>query len=1164
MSQSVLLKPAGMYTFPNRLSSTPQGAMVRAVNMVIDRDAIASSRRGYKIYSNAMGSSSSNTAHQLMNYKTRVLRHWGTGAGQYLDWDDGSGTFTTFSTSLTADTHSNTTIDGMTTTSGLFVGMYVSGSGVAANTTISSINSNTSITISAATTSSLSATTITFQYKVAEVSSGTRVKSVESNGNLYMTTSDGIKKLSVLAAANLSGGAITQAGMFPALDLYGNLNSTAGFLSADSVVAYRVVWGIRDANNNVILGAPSERIIVRNPTAASKTVDLNITIPRGVTTSHFYQVYRSEVIATSTSDPGDELQLAYESNPVNADLTNGYVTVTDITPDSFLGAFLYTNENSGQGILQSNYEPPLAYDVTSFKNYTFYANTTTKQRLNLALLSVSDMSAYSSYITIGQTYRFNTQSISCKTYSNTTVDTIPSTATLKAGQSISGQYIPANAYIVSIDSATSITISAAATGTATTGITAGYEDTTLKYVMISQFSTPAQQVEETARSLERVINRQSNESVYCYYLSGPNDVPGKMLLEARLLNQSAFSVTANSTTTGAEFSPALSTIATTNTTSTNENSPNRLYYSKVQQPDAVPLLNYLDIGPKDKSILRILALRDNLYVLKEEGIYRLTGLVAPFQVYPFDFSTSIRATDSAVVLNNQIYMFSDQGVTTVSDSGVAVVSRPIEDELIKLLSVQYTNFDTATFGVAYESDRAYYLFTVSETSDTYATQCFRWNTFTQSWTLFDIAKRSGIVNDGVDKLFLSPTDTNYVEVERKNFDRTDLADREQSRTLATGAVDDTTITLTSLTDIEADDVVVQTQYVTVRQFNRLLSKLDNDPLLSPHDYVSSLSASAGDNLSTEFDSLVAHIGTDTGRAAVTGCINNTSQTVTITNASPAVCTNATNTTGYYNGMPIRFTTTGALPTGLTVGTVYYVVDLGTDGASKFRVAATSGGTAINTSSAGSGTHTAVPAYACLSGQGAASFSALQTVFNLLIGVLNNDVGVGYSNYQTVSGTVDYEFYIVSTDTSDNTIESPYAYPLIAGPITIYNHIPVELQFIPQTLGDVSMTKHVSEGTYIFEDAAFTKADVSYATDLSADFQGDTINGAGNGIFGNTPFGEGLFGGNGSGVPFRTYLPRDKQRARYVNVKFEHSIAREQFYLYGISLTYNVSSQRGWR
>lgn len=78
-----------------------------------------------------------------------------------------------------------------------------------------------------------------------------------------------------------------------------------------------------------------------------------------------------------------------------------------------------------------------------------------------------------------------------------------------------------------------------------------------------------------------------------------------------------------------------------------------------------------------------------------------------------------------------------------------------------------------------------------------------------------------------------------------------------------------------------------------------------------------------------------------------------SGTCTITNASPGVVTYAGN--GSIPGTPVVFTTTGALPTGLTAGTTYYVKTNVT--ADTFTVAATVGGTAINTSSAGSGTHT---------------------------------------------------------------------------------------------------------------------------------------------------------------------------------------------------------------
>ena len=79
-----------------------------------------------------------------------------------------------------------------------------------------------------------------------------------------------------------------------------------------------------------------------------------------------------------------------------------------------------------------------------------------------------------------------------------------------------------------------------------------------------------------------------------------------------------------------------------------------------------------------------------------------------------------------------------------------------------------------------------------------------------------------------------------------------------------------------------------------------------------------------------------------------------SATVTISNASPGVITWKSH--GLEEGDRIVLSTTGALPTGLSAATTYYVKTVLS--ADTFTVSATNGGTVIDTSSAGSGTHTA--------------------------------------------------------------------------------------------------------------------------------------------------------------------------------------------------------------
>jgi len=81
-------------------------------------------------------------------------------------------------------------------------------------------------------------------------------------------------------------------------------------------------------------------------------------------------------------------------------------------------------------------------------------------------------------------------------------------------------------------------------------------------------------------------------------------------------------------------------------------------------------------------------------------------------------------------------------------------------------------------------------------------------------------------------------------------------------------------------------------------------------------------------------------------------------TVTITIASPGVVTWNAHT--LQNGNAVVLTTSGALPTGLTAGTTYYVINQATN---TFQLAATPGDSAINTTGTQSGTHTATsPSY----------------------------------------------------------------------------------------------------------------------------------------------------------------------------------------------------------
>lgn len=108
-----------------------------------------------------------------------------------------------------------------------------------------------------------------------------------------------------------------------------------------------------------------------------------------------------------------------------------------------------------------------------------------------------------------------------------------------------------------------------------------------------------------------------------------------------------------------------------------------------------------------------------------------------------------------------------------------------------------------------------------------------------------------------------------------------------------------------------------------------------------------------------------------GEYSVSNCVVGTTATVTITIATPGVITWSGNP--FTTACPVVFTTSGALPTGLTSGTTYYVAPSSVSG-NNFSVSTTVAnalaGTLIATSGTQSGTQTGTAGTALTSGAAA--------------------------------------------------------------------------------------------------------------------------------------------------------------------------------------------------
>lgn len=1373
MAQRTLLKAKGLYTDSNQLSSIPEGSLSVADNVIIDRTDIIEPRRGNTQYGNTFGLENDRSS-QLLTYKNRILIHY----NNTLLFND--------------NPHDNINDGNFLEFDGIF----------------------------------------------EELEPGRRIRSRESNKNLYFTTKDGVKKISAKTADDLTTAVnyITDAGAAKALDVTGDLISNPdGFLPPNSEVAYRIVWGYKDSNDNLLLGSPSSRVVVSNFTQTNANVNLKFVIPDSVDTSlYFYQVYRTAVFTAIGSltiddiDPGDEMQLVIEDF-VTTQVPGDVVEVEDIAPEDFRqgGLFLYTNPNSGDGIGQANEPPPKAKDITMYQSTLFYANTESRARADLAILSVSNLVSGASSITIddtinpSQTYTFfgkeevtdldfnsyigaipndldgkyclvnsagdkrkyyvwydntkTTQQVDFSNYigtvpvdlegqgfvlytpddevtyyvwydSGTTIDpgtlpgspltgffgirvdissfavALPNTNVNEQLADLTAQAIllndingdfdvvhvapnniiniesesfddsraislqtldkgfsytavtptnsdPGNDVLVNTDVAgrtgfrvnvsrgitttiniadataaaileqdnaadfdvvylggTIVTLTTTNNGNTTDAedsqilanqISNGFvinvaqqgdgEDALLNQVLLSAAASPSQRIDETARSLVNVINKNSNGTVYAFYLSGANDLPGLMLLESRDIGINQFSVVANNSPTGEAFNPSLPPAAGAQPfTGETETKPNRVYFAKLQQPEAVPILNFIDVGPEDKEISRILSLRESLFLLKEDGIYRLTGANGAYAVDLFDESTQIIAPDSAVVLNNQIYCLTNQGIVVISDTGVNIISSDIDD-IVKLISSSNYDFKFTSFGVSYETDRSYLLWLPSSTSDDVATQALRYSTVTSTFTIFPIAKTCGLVNSINDKLYLGTSDTNFIEQERKTFNRTDYADREYDLIIPADSVDDNILKLSSTQNVKIGDALVQNQYLTISEYNQLLSKLDLDPGtgapeeakfdftsytgLIPSDLHSKyfIMFSAGDNNKyaifydaqgdlTELDTLIFNDINDAIQIRV-------DVTSAVTTEDLALATKAALSTGTLEFVSNHvsgnsFLNTVTTRNGETTDALDGVINGLNSG---FNITTTSQGVGnfLGLLQAVSGDNLrqkindlAVELdidpgvndtdYLVTVTPFGPTFQDSQDAFNALVNKLNSDSGVFYSNYGQSEDSKEFEVLIIDKLSNTTDVVMQFSTRFIEGPIVLYKGINCNVVYASDPFGDASISKHVREGTFIFEDNNFSRASVGYSSDLSPGFENIEFEKDGKGDWSLFAWSKQNWGGGFSGVPLRTYIPRQKQRCRYLKAKFEHNSAREKFALYGISYTFRPVSEKAYR
>lgn len=560
--------------------------------------------------------------------------------------------------------------------------------------------------------------------------------------------------------------------------------------------------------------------------AVKKTINLNFTVPAdALSTEFFYQIYRTDFTSSESVDPLEgTLQLIYEANLSSTEVSNKVVSFDDTVDDIFKGAFLYTNPNTGDGIVQANDPPPFCDDIVNFNDMVLYVNAKTKYRLSIGLVSTSNLS--------GNTFKVTSNAVTL-TY----------------------------------------------TGAAAENIGA-------REFLVSSTGTTAQKITATVKSLLRVINRDASSDVVGYYVSTADGVPGKFVLESKRFDRN-FAITVGSSTISSNFQPILPTSGST-VVGMNDDEPNAFYISKVKEPEAVPLLNKLFAGAKTSEILRAVPLRETCLLITESGVYGVRGSSpSSLTVQLIDNTVICKAKNSVAVINNECYFISNQGVAACSETGIRIVSTAIEPLFNSVLGNTYFEQFTKAYGyesdhlyilgtlapnttpttmsetpttasitsliatlvfssavtsvVAGNSvvitgmggtltslNGTFRVLSVSGSSITFyvnnanvasassasatikeisQNEIYVYNIRSNRWSQWDTYFEDALISSVTDSIVILKANA-VVGTERKNFNNLDFADQSYSLTIGTVAADDLSTTATSSGTIEAGDAFV--------------------------------------------------------------------------------------------------------------------------------------------------------------------------------------------------------------------------------------------------------------------------------------------------------------------------------------------------------------------
>jgi hypothetical protein len=560
--------------------------------------------------------------------------------------------------------------------------------------------------------------------------------------------------------------------------------------------------------------------------SGTKAVNFFAWLPSGLSTSHYIRLYRTVYTSADTIDPGDECFLVLERQLTSTEASTLNFVYSDYTPEYALSDIpLYTNAATGDGATTENSQPPLCEDVALWSERQWFSNTTSKHRFTLNILGIGSPNGIQANDLLhigGVTYTAKTSSpgssdfLISTQYSNS-VNLALTTRSLveEINWAWGNGYSTCYAIGTSDEDSKpgSILLEESSLGGSAFYVGASRQD--------SYSPIPPDDIEVTEASTSRTGSTVTVTTAANHGFAVGDSIvlatPGAGADANFPIGTKTIVTTPSVTTFTYTESGAAATMSGTyyvhkaSVGSSNDAGANRLYYSKLQQPEAVPVLNYLDVGAKNYAILRIIPLRDKLFVFKEDGLFTVSGEY-PFRVDALDTTVKLFAPDSVATVSNRIFALTTQGFVMATEGGAAIISRPIEAELLTLMQGAVAGFKAACFGVGYETERSYLCWMPDSAGGSSCKLAYIYNVLTNTWTKRTDWRTCGRVSPA-DYLYLgavanatSTNTTNTLTKERKSLTYVDNADESFTKTLS--SFSGSTLTLNSTTGITAGDLLV--------------------------------------------------------------------------------------------------------------------------------------------------------------------------------------------------------------------------------------------------------------------------------------------------------------------------------------------------------------------